>query len=115
MFISYIGLICLIFFQVFEEVIPSERTILSVSIRDGSICVLPPHHPGSLAINIDEVALDTELVSGSPDIFVLLAARSAAVLLLDDREALPPAALQHKEVNRGLEHWLVCFRRIPLL
>jgi hypothetical protein len=29
-------------------------------------------------------------------------------LLVDDREAPPPEALQHKEVNRGIEHWTVC-------
>ena len=55
-----------------------------------------------------DIALDTELVSGSPDAFVLLSARSTMILLLDDREAPPPEALQHKEVNRGMEHWTVC-------
>lgn len=91
----------------FEQVIPSERTILTLNIRDGSICVLPPNHPGALVVNMDDIAFDTELVSGSPDTFVLLVARSSTVLLLDDRRAPPPEALQNKEVNRGLEQWVV--------
>ena len=100
--------VCSLVYQVFEEVIPSERTILSLNVQDGSICICPPNHPGSLAVNIEDVVLDTELISGSPDIFIIVAARSFAVLLLDDREAPQPEALQHKEVTKGIEHWMVC-------
>lgn len=64
---------------------------------------------------MEDIALDTELVSGSPDAFVLLAARSTTLLLLDDREAPPPGILQHKEVNRGTEHWIVCLNISSLL
>ncbi|KIM19805.1 hypothetical protein M408DRAFT_30911 [Serendipita vermifera MAFF 305830] len=91
---------------VFEQVVPSERTILSVNVRDGSISILPPNHPGGLAVTIEDIALDTEMINNSPETLVLFSARSVAALLLDDRAAPQPEALQQKDVTKGIEHWM---------
>ena len=94
--------------QVFEQVIPSERTILDLDFRDGSIRIVPPNHPGALVLGVEDVFVGTELVNGSADTAVAVTARSFYTLLIDDIAAPLPEGLQAREVNKGLDHWLVC-------
>jgi hypothetical protein len=54
-----------------------------------------------------DVAIDTDLVNGSPELSVAATVNSASLLLLDDIAAPAPENLQNKEVNSGLDHWMV--------
>ncbi|KAG8809427.1 autophagy- protein 2, partial [Serendipita sp. 399] len=91
---------------VFEQVIPTERTVLDVNIKDGSIRVIPPNHPGCLVLNLEDVSFGTDIVANSTESSVAILGRLAHVLLVDDQEAPVPEALQTGEVNRGFDHWL---------
>lgn len=92
---------------VFEQVIPSERTILNLDFRDGSIRVIPPNHPGCLILGVEDVFVGTELVNGSADTSVAVTARSLYTLLIDDTAAPLPEGLQTKPINKGLDYWLI--------
>lgn len=54
-----------------------------------------------------DIAIDTDLVNGSPELAVVAAINSASVLLIDDISAPAPENLQNKEVNSGLDYWTV--------
>lgn len=97
----------IILFQAFEQVVPTERTVIHANIKDGSINVLPPNHPGGLVLNLEDISVNTELVNGSPDVSVGLLAKSLNVLLLDDVAAPPPENLKDRDVDRGFQHWVV--------
>ncbi|KAG8820739.1 autophagy- protein 2 [Serendipita sp. 400] len=91
---------------VFEQVAPTERTVLDVNFKDASIQVIPPNHPGSLVLNLEDVSVGTDIVSGSVESSVNVIAQLAHVLLIDDLNAPAPEALQNREVIKSLDHWL---------
>ncbi|KIM31918.1 hypothetical protein M408DRAFT_327310 [Serendipita vermifera MAFF 305830] len=50
--------------------------------------------------------LDVKIQDTTPETTLTLLARSVAALLLDDRAAPQPEALQQKDVTKGIEHWM---------
>ncbi|KAI9509642.1 hypothetical protein F5148DRAFT_1148156 [Russula earlei] len=69
---------------VFESVVPSERTQITVMIREGSARLFAPHHTGAFVVHFGNVDLCTELVGDSPDIRLRIAGRALTTLFTDN-------------------------------
>ncbi|EAU88507.1 hypothetical protein CC1G_04213 [Coprinopsis cinerea okayama7 len=51
----------------FESVVPSERTLVSLKITDGSIRALAPSHPGAMVLAIGGLNFVTDIIGNFPD------------------------------------------------
>ncbi|KAG9015437.1 autophagy- protein 2 [Tulasnella sp. JGI-2019a] len=69
---------------VFEAVVPSERTRLSLRVYDGSLQILAPRHAGGLVVTMNDMAVSTELISDLPEIMIQLQLRSLHIVFVDD-------------------------------
>ncbi|TFK42519.1 hypothetical protein BDQ12DRAFT_703030 [Crucibulum laeve] len=69
---------------VFESVVPSERTCISLKIRDGSVRAFAPKHPGALVCYIDDLDFDTNIVGDSSDTTFYLLIPGLSILAIDD-------------------------------
>jgi hypothetical protein len=96
----------LIISQAFEQVIPNERTKISLSIIDGSILVLAPNHPGGMLIGINELNFEIDVISETKALEFHLTAPGLAILMLDDRGS-PSKEPITKPSQSMLSHWEV--------
>ena len=96
--------------QVFESVIPSEQTRITLKVLDGSVRVLAPAHSGALLLHFEEVDISTDIVGESQQNIFRLHVMSAYILFVDELAANvlqePMAGISHS--TGGLAHWKVC-------
>ncbi|KAH7913725.1 hypothetical protein BJ138DRAFT_1124124 [Hygrophoropsis aurantiaca] len=68
---------------VFESVVPSERTRITVNIMDCAIKMITAQHPGAAVLHIGAADLSTELVGNSTELEFKLSIPSVALLFVD--------------------------------
>ncbi|KAI0093682.1 hypothetical protein BDY19DRAFT_1063485 [Irpex rosettiformis] len=69
---------------VFESVVPSERTRLSIKVVDSSLQGLCPKYPGSLVLHLGEVEYSSVMVGALPETSFTVGLQTVSLLLLDD-------------------------------
>ncbi|WVQ78252.1 hypothetical protein IAT38_000336 [Cryptococcus sp. DSM 104549] len=69
---------------VFEDVVPSEVTRISLLINEGSLCLLAPHLPGGITLHLGSAELKTELWSQSAENVLEFGGGRVGVLAVDD-------------------------------
>ncbi|KAH9951459.1 hypothetical protein B0H21DRAFT_719094 [Amylocystis lapponica] len=74
--------------KAFEQVVPSERTRITVKIMDTSIRALAPSHSGALVSYIGELDFSTVIVGNSPQSSFHLNVTALSLLLIDDLKAI---------------------------
>jgi len=102
----------LIICQAFEQVVPNERTKVSLSIIDGSILILAPNHPGGMLIGVNELNFETDIISEIKALEFHLTAPGLALLMLDDRGS-PSEEPIAKRSQGMLSHWAVSRHLFP--
>lgn len=70
--------------QVFESVVPSERTVISVKLVDTSVRALCPTFPGATVLHFGEADFSTVLVGNSPETSLRFSVQNLFLFLLDD-------------------------------
>jgi autophagy-related protein 2 len=93
-------------FQVFESVVPSERTQITVKIGEGSVRLFAPKNNGAFVLHLGDLDLSTEMVGDSPEILLCIAGRDLAALFTDNYlEAAQEASIQNQPNAQGALHW----------
>jgi autophagy-related protein 2 len=69
---------------VFESVVPSERTRLSVKVVDSSVRALCPNYPGSLILHVGELDFSSVMVGSVPETNFSLDLQALSLLVIDD-------------------------------
>ncbi|EGN93260.1 putative peripheral membrane protein required for the formation of cytosolic vesicles [Serpula lacrymans var. lacrymans S7.3] len=89
---------------VFESVVPSERTHVSVKIMESSLHAFAPGHPGAAVLYIGETTLSLDLINKSSELSLKMLVPSISVLLID---ALPDEVPDEssKLQARGVAFW----------
>ena len=96
-------------FQVFESVVPNERTQIAVKIGEGSMRLFAPNNAGAFVLHIGDLDLSTEVVGDSPEISFCIAGRDLATLFTDNYlEATQDASIQTQPDAPGALHWKAC-------
>jgi len=95
---------------VFEDVVPSEVTKISMEVYDGSIHLTPPNLSGAAVIVLGVLELKTAIVSDADESIAELAVGNSGLLMVDDAAtaSAPPVG-----ISSSLEAWKVsdCGRR----
>jgi autophagy-related protein 2 len=73
--------------EAFDNVVPSERTRLSVKVQDSALRVVGVDRPVSLVLHVGELGLLTDLVDSSSDSSMSLDLPRLRVLLTEDHTA----------------------------
>ncbi|KAF5373651.1 hypothetical protein D9758_000606 [Tetrapyrgos nigripes] len=68
----------------FENVVPSEKTRLSLMIMDGSLKATAPQHRGAMVLHMGDLKFSINLVGDSPDLAFTLSVPAAAILAIDN-------------------------------
>ncbi|GJE87153.1 autophagy-related protein 2 [Phanerochaete sordida] len=69
---------------VFESVVPSERTHLSLKVVDTSVRALCPKFPGAMVLHLGETDFSTTMIGNSPETSFRLAIQTLSLFLIDD-------------------------------
>ncbi|KAI0345175.1 hypothetical protein BDW22DRAFT_1370943 [Trametopsis cervina] len=69
---------------VFESVVPSERTRLSIKVIDSSVRMLCPTYPGAMVLHVGELDFTSVMVGNLPETTFNLTLHSISLLLIDD-------------------------------
>lgn len=91
--------------QVFESVIPSERTCIEFKFINSAVRVIPPSKPSALLLSLEDVGFSTDLSSHTPEIAATTVGSGLSILLVDDVDSLLTVA--HSRSLAGTEHWRV--------
>ncbi|KAJ7632689.1 hypothetical protein FB45DRAFT_913186 [Roridomyces roridus] len=84
----------------FEAVVPSERTLISLKVTDGSIRVRSSIHPGALVVHAGALDFHTSVVGDTPDSSFHISVQQLAVLMIDDlADAIDPG-VHHSGTQR---------------
>lgn len=87
----------------FESVVPTERTTISLKILDVSLRLLGPSHPGCLVAHIGDLAFSTVLTGNSPKTSFKVSVPALTLLAADEQlPELPSVPVS------GVLHWKVC-------
>ncbi|KIJ44231.1 hypothetical protein M422DRAFT_252242 [Sphaerobolus stellatus SS14] len=90
----------------FETVVPSERTKISVTIRDGSVHISGEDHPGGIVLRMGEVQLETEIVGQAPETILAMAVTDTQALFLDDLSSIVvPEDVIVNPTLHGVQYW----------
>jgi autophagy-related protein 2 len=73
--------------EAFDNVVPSERTRLSVKVQDSALRVVGVDRPVSLVLHVGELGLLTDLVDSSSDSSMSLDLPRLRVLFTEDHTA----------------------------
>lgn len=96
-------------FQVFESVVPNERTQIAVKIGEGSVRLFTPNNAGAFVLHLGDLDLSTEMAGDSPEILLCIAGRDLAALFTDNYlEAAQDASIQSQPDAPGALHWKAC-------
>lgn len=71
---------------VFESVVPSERTVFSMTVIDVSVRLQAPEYPGALVVHIGEADFLTELIGNSLETGFKLGISSLHLFVIDNIE-----------------------------
>lgn len=69
---------------VFESVVPTERTQISIKIGEGSVRLFAPNNNGAFVLHLGELDFSTEMVGDSPDIRLRITGRALTALFADN-------------------------------
>lgn len=105
----------LIYVQAFEGVPPSEQTFITIHVRDGSVCLFAPNHPGAFLLRVGELDFATVLTSDNPNLNCEVSVPSLSTLMADDFAGLTDQ-LSGKDLRayRGVKYWQVRWYMIIL-
>lgn len=92
-------------YQVFETVVPSERTTIELKLCDTAVRVTPPSKPCAFLLSLEDVTVKTGLSSHTPEIELFTAGDGLSILLIDDVQSGHFDTEAH--VSQGLEYWRV--------
>lgn len=87
---------------VFEDVVPSEVTRITLMIYDCSVHVSAPTMPGALLAVTSAIEVRTVMESESDDVTVDIGVSGLNLLAIDDRKAATPLQLGH---STSVEAW----------
>ncbi|KAH9966770.1 hypothetical protein BC827DRAFT_1374003 [Russula dissimulans] len=91
---------------VFESVVPSERTRITVKIADGSARLFVPHHTGALVVHFGDTDFGTEVVGDSPEIQLRIAGQALTALFTDNHlEAVQASSNRSQPDVQGPLYW----------
>ena len=96
--------------QVFESVVPSERTHISLALKDTSVKLLAPVYQGSVVIYVGETVFSTIIVGGAQDSAFHLYIQSLALLLVDDVTSKDEG--DQVPGTSGVSLWKVCLLQV---
>lgn len=95
--------------QVFESVVPSERTQITIKIVEGSARLFAPHHTGAFVLHFGDVELSTEVVGNSPEIRLRIAGQALSTLFTDNHlEAAQDSSNRGQPDVQGQLYWKAC-------
>ncbi|KAH9996789.1 hypothetical protein BJV77DRAFT_960396 [Russula vinacea] len=87
---------------VFESVIPSERTRITVKIEEGSARLFAPRHTGAFVLHLGDVELATEVAGDSPEIRLRVAGRALKAFFTDNHlEAYKIRVIEVSQTFKG--------------
>ncbi|PFH54295.1 hypothetical protein AMATHDRAFT_38236 [Amanita thiersii Skay4041] len=69
---------------VFESVIPSERTSISIKAQDSSIRIFAPNYPGAILTHMGDLEFATEIIGGATESVFRLLIPNISFLAVDD-------------------------------
>ncbi|EKM55349.1 uncharacterized protein PHACADRAFT_208868 [Phanerochaete carnosa HHB-10118-sp] len=73
---------------VFESVVPSERTHVSIKFIDTSVHALCPNFPGAMVLHLGETDCSTTMVGNLPQTSIRLGVQTLSLFLTDDLSSL---------------------------
>ncbi|VDB83052.1 unnamed protein product [Peniophora sp. CBMAI 1063] len=92
---------------VFEGVPPSEQTFVTAHVRDGSVRLFAPNHPGAFLMHVGELDFSTVLTSDNPSLTCEVSVPSLSALMADDFAAVTEqVAGKDLRAYRGAKYWL---------
>lgn len=95
----------------FESVVPSECTRLTVGVIDVSVHLRAPGYPGAAVLYLGEVEFSTELVGNSSESAFKLDVSSSHILLVDSiQDAFGSTGTIQSSLGRGVNFWKVSCR-----
>lgn len=86
----------------FESVVPTERTLISLKITDGSVRAMPPSHPGAVVLAIGGLNFVTDIIGGLPDTSFRVDVASLSALIIEN---LADANLPRRKAETITKHW----------
>ncbi|OCH92227.1 hypothetical protein OBBRIDRAFT_869049 [Obba rivulosa] len=86
---------------VFESVVPSERTRVSLKLADTSVRIMAARHPGALVSYFGELDFSTDIVGDSPEMEFNCGIASLSLYFLDDLKVLAEDSTPAKQHKRG--------------
>jgi autophagy-related protein 2 len=93
-------------FQVFESVVPSERTQITVKIGEGSVRLFAPKSTGAFVLYLGDLDLSTEMIGDSPEVLLRITGRDLAALFADNYlEVAQEASIQSQRDVQGSLRW----------
>ncbi|KAF8892528.1 hypothetical protein BD779DRAFT_1610102 [Infundibulicybe gibba] len=87
----------------FEAVIPSERTVLSLKLSEGSVRAFAPSHPGAVVLYIGDMEFSTEIIGNAPESLFCVSMPAISLLAVDD--ARECANTGDTSVRPGVPFW----------
>ena len=94
--------------QVFESVVPSECTRLTVGAVDISVYLRAMDHPGAAVLHLDEIEFSTELAGNSSESAFKLSVLSSHFFLVDSiQDAFESTGIIRSPFGGGLDSWKV--------
>ncbi|KAG9318675.1 hypothetical protein JVU11DRAFT_770 [Chiua virens] len=97
--------------EVFESVVPSECTRLTVSVVDVSAHLRALGHPGAAVLHLGEGEFSTAMMGNSSEFAFKLSISSSYVFLVDSiQDALASAGTTHSPFGGGVDFWNLAFR-----
>jgi len=93
--------------QAFENVMPSEKTRLSLTVKDSSIKATTLHHPGALVLHMGILKFTINLIGDSPDLAFALSVPAAGILAIDNVADI--STIDGRASKDGISRWKVRF------
>lgn len=87
--------------QVFEAVVPSERTRVSLKVIDSSIRALCPTYPGALVLHLGELDFSTVMVGNVPELSLNVLLQTVSLFLVDDMNCTDPSTAASQVATMG--------------
>ncbi|KAK7467202.1 autophagy-related protein 2 [Stygiomarasmius scandens] len=87
----------------FENVMPSEKTRLSLTVKDSSIKATTLHHPGALVLHMGILKFTINLIGDSPDLAFALSVPAAGILAIDNVADI--STVDGRTPKDGISRW----------
>lgn len=106
--------------QVFEAVIPNEKTSISFRLQESSVRVYAPTHPGALLLHVGDMEFRTDIIGSAIENAFHILIPSLSLLTVDDMACCEDVGAHQAS---GVSYWKVtrisflslCFYLAPVL